>query len=463
VAKNKAKQKDDWVEVENDDWEEIPANPSQARARSRMETAAGAVSQSGTLGYTPQIVGGMAALADRFLPPVIDPASGERIPRTSYLKARDQTSKDIEEAARDNPGTSLVAGVGASIANPLSRVSSFGRIPNPLGIGKGVGGTAARSGTQAALYNPGDKEGEIDPIQLGQRAAQGTVGAGGGALGSLLSQNVQRGANAARVKSRLQKTGFQQEANETLRDAVSKMSKNYVEPRMAQIENELAGNTVTFRPDILKDTDTNRLKKSLNWQLVKNYNTPAQAPDPYSVVMSAERANRLRRLMDAKTKYSQTGALADPKFRDSAEAQKSAADILRRKIGEAVPSTRPLFEESSYALGLMGELANKSKNPQSVFTASGDMASRLVDIDAMAGTNLKGYGQGLIDAGGIMDSAPGMQELVSQSKIPGIKPLRAGFSEMSRGIDWATDRGALEAMIKEIMEAKRMATSGGSQ
>lgn len=134
-----------------------------------------------TLGYLPHI----QALTEKALP---DPSGGAdealrsqgfQVPKpASYVENRDENLKRLEQESKEHPYASA-AGTGAGIL--ASSLLPAGAVAKEASLGaKALAG--AKSGALiGGLANPGDKEGEISPLQLGDRLKGAAIG---GAIGA---------------------------------------------------------------------------------------------------------------------------------------------------------------------------------------------------------------------------------------------------------------------------------------
>jgi len=133
-----------------------------------------------SLGYLPQL----QSLAARLIP---DPNAGVdanlraqgfdiQQPKDTYLSDRDANLKRLQQQAKDYPYASGAGSIAGALATaipttalaPINAASRMGRIVQ-----------AAKGGALlGALSNPGDKEGEVDISQLGDRARNALSGAG---------------------------------------------------------------------------------------------------------------------------------------------------------------------------------------------------------------------------------------------------------------------------------------------
>lgn len=407
-------------------------NPSKKRA-SKAESALAGAAQTTTWGYAPNIVGALSDVA----------GSAQGIPKEAlnYIGARDKTARDIKEAEKENPwyykAGQGVGVIGAAALAPAALTATLGR----------AGLSAALSG---ALYNPGEKEGEFSGAQIPERTAAGVVSGIAGAGGKLAGDTINKLARAYATRRAMNSQGFGQGVQKQVRDAIDSLYEKYISPRSNMITEELKNSEISFRPDILKGTKTKQLRKALEDRM----------DEDFKVSLRGDKAERLRRLMDAKAGYSNRNALANPKVAKSGELQKSAADILRAKRNEAFPQLKPTFDEESYALGLAKEFADKSQSPQSLLTSGfwGDVGSKVTDIDKMAGTDLKGLGEDIMRARWLQ-GAPG-QPVVNQ--IPGMNELlRRGAVAGGAASEYLAplqNKGVSPGLMKLLMDAKYRAS-----
>jgi hypothetical protein len=196
-------------------YRELDDDPSQAH-QSFLESAANTVA----MGYLPQL----QAAAEEYLMP--DPnkevdaqlrGQGFQIPESSYVQKRDENIARQERQFQENPGHSLAGmAAGIGVTAPIATATA-----GAAGLGKGVGmmsraKDAAMAGAgYSALVNPGDIEGEVNPLQASERAgnaakgaALGVVAQGAGEVAAKTGEAIRKApefsdkiANVAAVKS----------------------------------------------------------------------------------------------------------------------------------------------------------------------------------------------------------------------------------------------------------------------
>lgn len=140
-----------------------------------------------SLGYLPQLRAMAEPLTDRAFKAVtgadVEPAPlSQVIPMgPDYIASRDQASKEIAKQRQDQPVASLLGGLAGSVATAPLLGGTAGAATKLGRIGQAVKGGAIAG----LLQNPGDVEGAVSPLQLGERA-QGAVQGGllGGAAGT---------------------------------------------------------------------------------------------------------------------------------------------------------------------------------------------------------------------------------------------------------------------------------------
>ena len=189
----------DWEDVDSSEWEDItPSKPDS----SAMGSAARGFTDVSTLGYAPQIAGALDPLAG-WLAKKIDPGVAEQIKSRPYVEARDEYNQQLAEDASKHRMAQLLgkgAGLAANVAIPVGMFKAAG--PGAWNAAKVGAKTGALYG---GLSNPGDTEGQIDPLQLQQRAKGAGIGAllggGMGAAGSKLADWFKRSSQRQAVKS----------------------------------------------------------------------------------------------------------------------------------------------------------------------------------------------------------------------------------------------------------------------
>lgn len=147
-----------------------------SQAPQEVHAAADHFSNVMTLGYLPQIEGGLthaALAADDYLHGT---NNAENVP---YVKLRDDSIRRLKDEDAQYPlssGAGKVAGVASSMyVNPAGSLLKGGS------LGAQIAKAGAYGGAYGALQNPGDVEGEVDPVQAGPRAKNAAFDAAGNA------------------------------------------------------------------------------------------------------------------------------------------------------------------------------------------------------------------------------------------------------------------------------------------
>lgn len=154
--------------------------PKQSRPG---EAALQSFGDAATFGYLPQL----QALAQKPLQAGYELVTGKDLPDESYVQSRDRFSRRGQALQEENPVASLGGTVAGSVALP------------GITMGKGVGllskfGRAGAAGAATgALYNPGDEEGKVSGLQLGERLEAAKGGAKTGLIFGGLGIGAEKG------------------------------------------------------------------------------------------------------------------------------------------------------------------------------------------------------------------------------------------------------------------------------
>lgn len=148
-------------EMEELEAEDAMANAPTGDAAEQLLTSAEQAANVVSAGYLPQIVGGVKAIAG-----------------DDYVQSRDEYIKEMEARADENPISAAVgtgAGIVGSVALPgglvakgLSKIPKIGNVLRGSKVARGLVGAGSGAGAVLA-QNPGEVEGEIDPLQLETR------------------------------------------------------------------------------------------------------------------------------------------------------------------------------------------------------------------------------------------------------------------------------------------------------
>jgi hypothetical protein len=181
---------------------DVPQETAQPPGPSRAQTALESAGKGATLGYLAQLQAMAEPLTDRAFN-LIPGMSAEPTPMRQmnpgsqeYVQARDRNIKRQRAQATAHPGTAFageMGGILATSAIPAGAIGAAGRLAGrgaqAVGLGAKLGSTtgkiaagAAQGAGFGAVINPGDVEGEVNPLQLDERMSNAQMGAafGGG-------------------------------------------------------------------------------------------------------------------------------------------------------------------------------------------------------------------------------------------------------------------------------------------
>jgi hypothetical protein len=166
-----------------------PVGAKETSLGNKLQTALENYGNMATLGYLPHL----QALAEPVTNAIGNALTGSNVDTDSYLKSRDSNIKRIADESAANPKSALAgkaAGVvgGGLMIPTLGAETALGRIAAGAGTGAVLGGAS----------NPGDTEGVIDPLQLGDRAKNAAVGLGAGAAGTTVAEGISAAAPAVK-------------------------------------------------------------------------------------------------------------------------------------------------------------------------------------------------------------------------------------------------------------------------
>jgi len=177
----------------------------QAQAPGVAQTALEHGANATTLGYLPQL----QAAAAKPIYGLMNAVTGNNVQPDSYVEERDRNAKRLAAGAEANPKTALAGTIGGAVVGGLAT-------PVPaLGAAKGILGAAARGaaygGLMGLVQNPGDVDGEISPLQLGDRVANAGKGAALGGLVGGSAETVRKGIGAiSKIPAALKNTAENQ-------------------------------------------------------------------------------------------------------------------------------------------------------------------------------------------------------------------------------------------------------------
>lgn len=185
-------------------WEKYKnAAPEVLDIPAAAQTALESFGNVATLNYLPHL----QAMVEKALP---DPTAlselkekGFSVPEEpSYTLLRDENIKRLEAEKAAHPvasGFGTAAGLGTTLLVPGGAVARAASLPAKIAAG------AAAGAGLSAVSNPGDKEGEFNPIQFDERKRNAMIGAGVGAavpvVGAIAGPAAQAGSKWLKNKA----------------------------------------------------------------------------------------------------------------------------------------------------------------------------------------------------------------------------------------------------------------------
>lgn len=175
--------------------------PRGTQAQAGLEGAG----QGLLMGYLPQIQAKAEPITDRifnlFNGQKTMPAPWSQLTSNGpeYIQARDANIQRMQNQAQDYPKTALAGQIGGGVAGAaLTPIPGLGASKGLLSaIGKG----AASGAVLGAVQNPGDVQGQVDPLQASDRLSNAQSGA---LTGGLIGGAVKGSQNLATAASGLQ-------------------------------------------------------------------------------------------------------------------------------------------------------------------------------------------------------------------------------------------------------------------
>lgn len=177
------------LELEEAEYQASLQKPKEESAPKKkssiLQTALESYGKGATAGYLPQI----QAAAEKVTTPLFNLFTGNDVETDDYVTARDKNIARQKKQAEDNPATAFAGEIGGNIATGAmipggALLKATSRFANPwVNLAGTVAKNAAAGAGVSALSNPGDVEGVVNPLQLGERIENAGIGAvTGGAL-----------------------------------------------------------------------------------------------------------------------------------------------------------------------------------------------------------------------------------------------------------------------------------------
>ncbi len=135
-----------------------------------------------SLGYLPQI----SAITEPVTSRIFDAITGNNISEDmpSYVNRRDAVSSRLKQQEQENPTASTLGSIGGGLSGGLALSSILPGAAAAKGLGQVVAQGAKTGAIIGAASNPGETEGDVSPLQLGDRAKNAAIS---GALGGAIS------------------------------------------------------------------------------------------------------------------------------------------------------------------------------------------------------------------------------------------------------------------------------------
>lgn len=156
-------------------------------------------------GYLPQVAGaamkGVGYAADTLAGVPEDLRGGD-----SYTDARDATTRELEQGAKEHPWASAAGSLGGALVGGGVLSGGMGLLGRAAGIGEAASGggrilrAVGGAGLAGGLMNPGDTEGELSGPQVGARLKNAGTGMLIGGLTQAGGEMLKKGVSALSPK-----------------------------------------------------------------------------------------------------------------------------------------------------------------------------------------------------------------------------------------------------------------------
>lgn len=190
--------------------EGAPAEPAGQPGEAAVE----GFGQGATMGYLPHLQAaaykGAQAVADMFGigPDAVDKAlaaKGFQINQgdDSYTSLRDENIARQQQLARDNPKAYYGGMVGGAVAMAPALEAGVAEVAPEAATATRLRKAATMGAAAGAIANPGDKAGEVAPLQLEDRAKNAAIGAGTGVAVDLGARAAGAALSAGKVTGKV--------------------------------------------------------------------------------------------------------------------------------------------------------------------------------------------------------------------------------------------------------------------
>lgn len=394
--------------------------------------------QGATLGYLPQLQAG----AEKIMDPILNKITGNNVQPDDYVTARDANIQRLAKEAKDNPKIAKAAEIAGGLT---SGIAAAPLLPE-AGAASTVAGKIAQGAVQGAktgavygaVSNPGDTAGVVDPLQLGDRAANAAKGAGTGlAVGAAVpaaiagvqvGAKVVRGAAADALESLAEKsavnaTGATGKQASTFDDNAGRELLDRGIVRFGDNQEKIASRA-SQAVDAANDSidtalktldakgvkvDVNDIYNNVRAKITQLKGDPSQADVAKileseldnlisatdakgSTLLTPSEAEQIKRGYNRKA-----GNWADP---EKSQAGKTMYQAMRSGVEDAAqaadPETAQLFAEGKKSYGLLTPIQEAAERRAS--TTSQSPAGGLADIASAGAGFLKGGPAGAIAA-----------------------------------------------------------------
>jgi hypothetical protein len=404
---------------------DVPQETAQPQGPSRAQTALESAGKGATLGYLAQLQAMAEPITDRAFN-LIPGMSAEPTPlrqmnpgSQEYVQARDRNIKRQRAQATAHPGTAFtgeIGGILATSAIPAGAIGAAGRLAGrgaqAVGLGAKLGSTtgkiaagAAQGAGFGAVINPGDVEGEVNPLQLSERMSGAKMGAAfGGGL---------RAAGA----------GLQKAA-----------------PKMKQAAEQLAfKSSGAMLKDFRKSAPRGEVEKIGRFMLDKKIVTPGSSLDVVERRAESVRQQAGKALEDvySKSKDAMGDALKIPKRLEGVKPSQFAT-MKKGNLGKRWQQMTPKEFSEVRNIGFNPE-RDKAKLLRAVSADLGDMVgkdSALKQVDKYLTQISKKHGNKVFDPKSANDIKRAIDEKISWSRSPlnKVPEAEAAFRALRRNL-----------------------------
>lgn len=142
--------------------------------------------QGALMGYAPQIEAALEPITAKLFDAINNTKMAEELPE--YVERRDKAAQRMQEYKKDNPTAFATGEIGGAVASSVvpagiasKAVGGLGKVQKLSTAGQNIAKAAGSGAAIGALQNPGDVEGELNPLQLFDRSINAAIGAATGA------------------------------------------------------------------------------------------------------------------------------------------------------------------------------------------------------------------------------------------------------------------------------------------